>query len=273
MANTTFATTSIKHLTSLIGAATAVVPDLNLVAEIQQIKTNPELSAEIPVVTDVGTVQTAAAYDYETSAVVVDNLPASPTKFCLPFSVDNVDLQGVGLTVAQIVNSALAKFESAIWDTTIAPLLAETNFTVAVQVGSAAFAGSDVDTMLASVRGRERVIVADADYVLKIKPNMLPATGTTRVLECNQWTAAGTGVQGFASTDKRGLVVQVGLPLATSNQAMRSSREVITLPGLRIPAELTTWHNGATKADHACLIAYVSAVVADASGLKLLKSL
>ncbi len=271
MPNTTFSTTSIKHLAELVSTAPSVVPDLGLISTRQTITTDPEQSSEIPNLTDIGTVQTEN-FDYEASNVVVDNIPAQPTKFALPFSVITADQQAAGLTVRQLINAAVSKFEAAVWDAVVAPLLAETNFSSAVGVASSAFGGGDVDTLLASVTGRERVIVAHGDYTLKIKPTMLPATGTTKVLECSRWLTAGDGIRGFVSADRRGLVVQSGVPLVSPNMALRAAREIVALPGLGLPVELSIWHNAATKSDHACLTAYVSAAVADGSGLKLLKS-
>lgn len=271
MANTTFSTTSIKHLAGLIGTAPAVTPNLNLFAQVQEITTDPEQSSEIPIVSDIGDVQTAAPYDYEASDVVIDNIAESPTKFALPFSVLTADQQAAGLTVRQLVNSAVSKFEASIWDTIIAPLFDETNFGVATGTAAAAFNAGDFEALLASVVGRDRAVVLDTDYAMKVKTDWIPAAGTTHIVECNRWLTAGSDVKGLVAADRRGLIVQTGLPLVTRTQALRSAREIVALPGLNIPTELTVWHNNSTKADHACLTSYVSAAVADASALRLLK--
>jgi len=215
MSNTLPSITSVKHLAGLVTSARSVLPRLESFATIQTIATDPELSSEIPIVSDVGTVQTSS-FDYEASNVVIDSLHAVPKKFALPFSVGSADMQSAGLDVRQLVQAALERFEAAIWDTAIAPLFAESNFGVAASVGAEAFAASDFETMLASVSGRERAAVLDTDYSVKVKSTWLPVTPTT-VSESSRWTAAGDGVKGFVTADRRGLIVKTGLPLVSPN--------------------------------------------------------
>ena len=267
MANTTF---DINSLVSVLTKTTVTSPVV-VVAPVPQYATLAEvpvgqgnLPVEVPIcIGGNETMEDPTNFEPADDGSTIDNRPATMTLYSQAFGVTSGDIQN-GFTVTQIFQKNLAIFEAALQTAIFAKLTTATFGEPVVSVASDAFGVADFDTMLTGVSSNRRCVVLDSPYFVRVKPDWFPAR-FNNLHEASAWPDT---LRGFIS-DPSGLVVPYALP-QPPQPVSRSIRQIMTLPNLRVPCELTAWHGTATKSDRMCLSVYLGAVHGDADALKLL---
>lgn len=267
MANTTF---DINSLVSSLTKVTATSPGA-VVAPVVQYATLAEvpvgqgnLPVEVPICTAGNTtLEDPTNFEPADDGSTIDNRPATLTLYCQPFGMTSGDIQN-GFTVNQIFQKNLAIFEASLQAAIFAKLTTATFGEPVVSVASDAFGVGDFDSLIESVASNRRCVVLDSPYFVRVKPDWFPAR-FNNLHEASAWPDT---LRGFSS-DPSGLIVPYALP-QPPQPVSRSIRQIMTLPNLRVPCEVTAWHGTASKSDRVCLSVYLGAVHGDADALKLL---
>jgi hypothetical protein len=207
------------------------------------------------------------ASDFETGDMTLDNRPATVHLYSISWGLSAQEIGG-GLSAVALAQAAAEKLADKIIDVVLAPVTASNYAAATVTATAALFAVTDFDTLWSAISAPDKAVVLDGAHFCKVKPAWIPP-GFSNVFENSRWSGAETKVRGFVAAP-RAVVVRHGLPIPPPERNA-VQRQVLTIPGVGLPVELTTWCSRGPRSVRCSLQLFLGAGVGDSSALRLLK--